>query len=94
MELLLIMPMFYAFLAGLIVGTGLFCTGLMIGKMQSQGGVIKTVFGKKEKELAPEDIPGTDAYYEKALLSPEEGGHADVADPFEQELIQLNRHAE
>jgi len=90
MELMfLFMPMFYAFLAGLIVGSGLFCLGLLIGRLQAGGGVA-SIF-KKEKVLPLEDIPGTDEYYEKARKSPEEGGHAN---PFEDDLIDLARHSE
>jgi hypothetical protein len=57
--------------------------------LQSGSGVL-SVF-KKEKDIPLEDIPGTDEYYEKARKSPEEGGHKN---PFEEDLIDLARHAE
>jgi hypothetical protein len=90
----------YAFSLGLIVGSGLFCLGLSIGRLQAGGGV-KSFF-KKEKIIALEDIPGTDAYYEKARLSPEDGGHdtpfdhdvAELSNRFEDDLIELARHSE
>jgi hypothetical protein len=78
-----------AFMAGLIVGSGLFCLGLLIGRLQAGGGIM-SVF-KKEESVLLEDVPGTDEYYEKARKSPEEGGHAN---PFEEDLIELGRHAE
>lgn len=80
--------MFVSFSLGLIIGSGLFCSGLLIGRLQSTGGV-KQLF-VKEKPVPLEDIPGTEEYFEKAKLAPEDGGHAD---PFEQDLIELNRHA-
>jgi hypothetical protein len=78
-----------AFLTGLVIGSGLFCLGLVIGRLQAQGGI--TSIFKREKVIPLEDIPGTDEYYEKARKSPDEGGHAN---PFEDDLIELARHAE
>ena len=78
-----------AFLTGLIVGSGLFCLGLLIGRLQASGG-FRSVF-KREKDIPLEDIPGTEEYYDKARLAPEDGGHAN---PFEQDLIDLGRHSE
>ena len=90
MELMFILQyLIYAFLAGLVVGSGLFCLGLMIGKLQSAGG-IASIF-KREKQTPAEDIPGTEEYYEKARLAPDKGGHEN---PFEQDLIDLGRHSE
>jgi hypothetical protein len=79
----------YAFSLGLVVGSGLFCLGLLIGRLQAGGGIV-SVF-KKEKTIPLEDLPGTDEYYEKARKSPEDGGHAN---PFEDDLIELGRHAD
>jgi hypothetical protein len=87
MEIILFVWLMAAFTLGVTIGSGLFCTGLLIGRIQSSGGVRE--YFRKEKVLAEEDIPGTDAYFEKARRSPEDGGHAD---PFEEELIELNRH--
>ena len=89
----------YAFLAGLVLGTGLFCLGLSIGRLQASGGVL-SVF-KREKITPLEDIPGTEEYYDKARLAPNEGGHAnafdedlsDVTNRFEEDLIDLARHS-
>jgi hypothetical protein len=78
-----------AFVAGLIIGSGLFCLGLLIGRLQASGGVTSVL--KKEEIVLAEDIPGTEEYFNKARKSPEEGGHAN---PFEQDLIDLARHAE
>lgn len=90
MELMFILQyLIYAFLAGLVVGSGLFCLGLLIGRLQASGGVL-SVF-KREKVTPVEDIPGTEEYYDKARLAPEEGGHANA---FEQDLIDLGRHSE
>jgi len=88
-----------AFLAGLIVGSGLFCLGLFIGRLQASGGV--TSIFKKEKIIPLEDVPGTEEYYEKARKSPEDGGHAnpfgedvvELSRQFEDDLIELTRHA-
>ena len=77
-----------AFALGLIVGSGLFCFGLLVGRLQSQGG-IGSLF-TKEQVIPLEDVPGTEEYYDKARLAPEDGGHKD---PFESELIDLNRHS-
>jgi hypothetical protein len=79
----------YAFSLGLIVGSGLFCLGLVIGRLQAGGGIMSAL--KKEESVLLEDVPGTDEYYEKATKSPEEGGHAN---PFENDLIELGRHSE
>jgi hypothetical protein len=79
----------YAFSLGLIVGSGLFCLGLLVGRIQAGGGIASSL--RKEKSIPLEDIPGTDEYYEKARKSPEEGGHPN---PFEEDLIELGRHAE
>lgn len=90
MELMFILQYLgYAFLAGLILGTGLFSLGLLIGRLQAGGGVM-SVF-KREKQIDPADIPGTEEYYDKARLAPEKGGHAN---PFEEDLIELGRHSE
>jgi DUF1009 family protein len=79
----------YAFSLGLIVGSGLFSLGLVIGRLQAGGGIISSF--KKEEIVALEDVPGTDEYYEKARKAPDEGGHAN---PFEDDLIDLGRHSE
>jgi len=89
-----------AFLTGLVVGSGLFCLGLAIGRLQASGGVM-SVF-RREKVTPLEDIPGTEEYYDKARLSPEEGGHenhydadqSDLSNRFEEDLIDLARHSE
>ena len=80
-----------SFALGFVVGTGILCFGFLLGKIE-QGFKITEIFKKPERML-PEDIPGTDEYYEKALRRPGEGGHSEVADPFEQELIDLHRHS-
>jgi hypothetical protein len=90
MELIFMLNwLFYAFALGLVVGSGLFCLGLLIGRLQASGG-FRSVF-KREKNTPLEDIPGTEEYYDKARLAPEDGGHAN---PFEQDLIDLGRHSE
>jgi hypothetical protein len=90
----------YAFLTGLVIGSGLFCLGLMIGRLQASGGVM-SVF-RREKVTPLEDVPGTEEYYDKARLAPDDGGHANafdadltnVANQFEEDLIDLARHSE
>jgi hypothetical protein len=82
---------FLSFALGFTIGTAILIIGMLVGKVQDAGGIRKAFVGEKPVPL--EDIPGTDEYYQKALLSPEEGGHADHVDPFEQELIELNRHS-
>ena len=90
MELMFILQyLIYAFLAGLIVGSGLFCLGLLIGRLQAGSGIL-SVF-RREKPVPLEDIPGTEEYYDKARLAPEDGGHKN---PFEEDLIDLGRHSE
>jgi hypothetical protein len=79
----------YAFSLGLIVGSGLFCLGLVIGRLQAGGGI--TSMFKKEHITPLEDVPGTDEYYEKARKAPDEGGHENA---FELDLIDLGRHSE
>lgn len=88
MELVLLPFLLYAFSLGLVIGSGLFCLGLLIGRIQASGGV-KSFF-QKGKVIPLEDIPGTEEYFEKAMKSPEDGGHEN---PFEQDLIDLNRHS-
>jgi hypothetical protein len=78
-----------AFMTGLVIGSGLFCLGLLIGRLQAGGGVASAL--KKEDIVLAEDIPGTEEYFNKARKSPEEGGHEH---PFEQDLIDLARHSE
>jgi hypothetical protein len=89
MELNTLRYMIYSFTLGLTVGTGILCFGLMVGRLQASGGVL-SVF-KREKVTPLEDIPGTEEYYDKARLAPEEGGHEN---PFEQDLVDLARHSE
>ena len=88
MELELLPFLLYSFSLGLVIGSGLFCSGLLIGRIQASGGVGS--FFTKEKVIPLEDVPGTEEYYDKARLAPEDGGHKD---PFESELIDLNRHS-
>lgn len=80
-----------SFALGLVVSWVILAAGFILGKMETGTG-IREVF-KKEKPVLAEDIPGTDEYYEKALLSPEEGGHEHPVDLFEQDIIELNRHS-
>jgi hypothetical protein len=89
MELILLPYLLYAFTLGMVAGTLFLCIGLVLGRVGSEGG-FKSIF-KREKQIDPADIPGTEEYYEKAKLPPEAGGHEN---PFEQDLIDLARHSE
>jgi hypothetical protein len=87
MELVFLLQyLMYAFLAGLTVGSGLFCFGIVVGRLM-EGGRLRKV---KEPEYDPDAAPMDDAFFDRALASPEDGGHEF---PTDQQLEELHRHS-
>lgn len=73
------------FFAGLVFGSGFFVLGISVGRFLDSGTFRLTP--KKDEDV--QEIVD-DSYFEKALLNPEEGGHAF---PTDQELEHLHRHS-
>lgn len=75
----------YGFLLGLTVGSGLFVFGMLVGKFMDS-----SVFRRSSGKLDETEVVYDDEFFERATLTPEEGGHEF---PTDAELAHYNRHS-
>lgn len=82
---------FLSFTIGMVAGGGFFGFGLAVGALMNRDTFSRQV---KDEEFDPTKEVMDDDFFQKALLTPEEGGHEFPSDDVLEQLDHLHRHSE
>ena len=82
---------FMSFTVGVLAGGGIFGFGQLVGMLMNRDTLTRQT---KDEPFDPEAEVMDDEFFQKALLSPEEGGHEFPSDEVLEQLDHLHRHSE